>query len=246
MPGASPARRSAAPNEIRSRGGERLHARLGPVADAPARGVEDAPDAHGVVGVGDRAQVGQRVADLLALVEAHPADDLVRQAEPDEDLLEDPGLGVGAVEDGHVAGAGARRRRPAGRSRGPPSRPRRARCRRRSRRSARRRPGRSTGAWACGRCCGRSPRWPRRGSSGWSGSSAPAGSCARRGSRARTPGCCGWSRPGTRRSTGRRRRPRTARPAAPPSAPTSSLTSTYCAWLVSWYSSTSTCRNRRR
>src|ERR1700758_3190583 len=27
---------------------------------------------------------------------------------------------------------------------------------------------------------------------------------------------------------------------------TSSLTRTYCAWLVSWYSSTSTCRNRRR
>ena len=30
------------------------------------------------------------------------------------------------------------------------------------------------------------------------------------------------------------------------SPPTSSRTSMYCAWLVSWYSSTSTCRNRRR
>ncbi|CPU63672.1 Uncharacterised protein [Mycobacteroides abscessus] len=28
--------------------------------------------------------------------------------------------------------------------------------------------------------------------------------------------------------------------------PASSRTSTYCAWLVSWYSSTSTWRNRRR
>ena len=31
-----------------------------------------------------------------------------------------------------------------------------------------------------------------------------------------------------------------------PPSPTSSRTSTYCAWLVSWYSSTRTCRNRRR
>ncbi len=30
------------------------------------------------------------------------------------------------------------------------------------------------------------------------------------------------------------------------SCPASSRTSTYCAWLVSWYSSTMTCRNRLR
>ena len=213
MPGASLARRSAWPNEIRSRDGQRLDARLGPVADAALGGVEHPPDADRVVVVDDRAQVGQRVADLLALVEAHPADHLVGQADPDEHLLEDAGLRVGAVEDGHVARADLVAVVRAGRSRGPPSRPRRARCRPRSRRSARRRPGRSRAAWACGRCCGRSPRWPRRGSSGWSGSSAPAGSCARPGSRARTPGCCGSWRRGTRRSTGRRRPPRTARPA---------------------------------
>ena len=61
------------------------------------------------VGVGQHPQVGQRVPDLLALVEAHAADDLVGQADPDEDLLEDTGLGVGAVEDGDVAGLGVAR-----------------------------------------------------------------------------------------------------------------------------------------
>ena len=71
-----------------------------------ARGVEHAADADRVVVVDDRPQVGQRVADLLALVEAHPADDLVGQADPDEHLLEDPGLGVGAVEHRDVARAG--------------------------------------------------------------------------------------------------------------------------------------------
>ena len=71
-----------------------------------------------------------------------------------------------------------------------------------------RRRRRTTGSSACGWRCGRSPRWPRTGSSGWSGSSAPAGSWSRPGSPARTRGCCGCSRRGTRRSTGRRRRRR--------------------------------------
>ena len=106
MPVASSARRSAAPNEMRSRAGQRLDARLGALADAAPGGVEHPPDAHRVVFVGDRAQVGQRVADLLALVEAHPADHLVRQAEPDEHLLEHPGLRVGAVEHRDVGRAG--------------------------------------------------------------------------------------------------------------------------------------------
>ena len=84
--------------------GQRLDAGLGAVADAALGHVEDAPQRHGVVGVGQRPQVGQRVADLPALVEAHAADDLVGQPDPDEHLLEDPGLRVGAVEDRDVAG----------------------------------------------------------------------------------------------------------------------------------------------
>ena len=42
--------------------GERLDARLGALADAAARGVEDPAQRDRVLGVGDRAQVGQRVA----------------------------------------------------------------------------------------------------------------------------------------------------------------------------------------
>jgi hypothetical protein len=38
--------------------------------------------------VGQHPQVGQGVLDLLALVEADAAHDPVRQADPDEDLLE--------------------------------------------------------------------------------------------------------------------------------------------------------------
>jgi hypothetical protein len=46
-------------------GGEGLEAGLGAVADAPARGVEDAAQAHRVGRVGEHPQVGQRVAHLL-------------------------------------------------------------------------------------------------------------------------------------------------------------------------------------
>ena len=52
---------------------------LGPVADAALGHVEDPPQAHGVVRVGQHPQVGQGVADLPALVEAHAADHPVRQ-----------------------------------------------------------------------------------------------------------------------------------------------------------------------
>ena len=55
-------------------------------------------------GLDEHPQVGQRVLDLAALVEPGAADDLVGQADPDEHLLEGAGLGVGAVEDGDVAG----------------------------------------------------------------------------------------------------------------------------------------------
>ena len=83
---------------------ERLHARLRALTDAALGGVEDAPQRHLVVGVGQHPQVGQRVSHLAPLVEPHPADHAVGHADPDEDLLEHPGLGVGAVEDRDVAG----------------------------------------------------------------------------------------------------------------------------------------------
>ena len=92
-------------------GGEHLERRLRPFADAPLGLVDDAAQRDDVALVGDGPQVGQCVADLLALVEAHAADDLVRQADADEHLLEHAALGVGAVEhrdpgrrDGGVVG----------------------------------------------------------------------------------------------------------------------------------------------
>ena len=83
---------------------ERLHHRLGALADAALGGVEDAAQGHLVVGVRQGAQVGDRVADLAALVEAGAADHAVGQAHPDEDLLDRPRLRVGPVEDRDVRG----------------------------------------------------------------------------------------------------------------------------------------------
>ena len=50
-------------------------------------------------------QVGQRVLDLAAVVEAGAADHLVGDARAHELLFEHAALGVGAVEDGDVAPA---------------------------------------------------------------------------------------------------------------------------------------------
>ncbi len=84
--------------------GEGVDHGLGAVADAALGHVEDAAQRDGVLRVGQHPQVGEDVPDLLALVEADTADDLVGQADADEDLFEDTGLGVGPVEDGDVAG----------------------------------------------------------------------------------------------------------------------------------------------
>jgi hypothetical protein len=76
---------------------ERVHHHL---ADAARRRVHDATKAHIVVRVGDQLQVGERVLDLLALVEADTADDAIGQAFAGERVFDRPRLGVDAVEDG--------------------------------------------------------------------------------------------------------------------------------------------------
>ena len=86
--------------------GVRRHAGLGAVADAPLGDVEHPAERDLVGRVDQHPEVGERVADLAALVEAHPADHLVGLAGADEHLLEHPGLGVGPVEHRHVAGPG--------------------------------------------------------------------------------------------------------------------------------------------
>ncbi len=126
----------------------------GAVADAPLGHVEHPLDADLVERVDHRLQVGQRVLDLAPVVEAGAADDLVGDARAHELLFHDPALRVGAVEDGDVAPAVARRRA-GGRSGGPPTGSRRPRRRRGSGRWPGRGPGRSTAPWACGRGCWR-------------------------------------------------------------------------------------------
>ena len=69
--------------------GQRIDAGLGPLTDAALGGVQHPPQRDGVGGVDQHPQVGERVADLAALVEPHAADDLVGHADADEDLLED-------------------------------------------------------------------------------------------------------------------------------------------------------------
>ncbi len=86
--------------------GQRRHALLGPVADAPPRHVQHPAQRHLVLAVGDQPQVAEQVADLAPLVEPDPADDLVRQPGPDEDLLKHPGLCVGPVEHRHLPRGG--------------------------------------------------------------------------------------------------------------------------------------------
>ena len=88
-------------------GGVRGDGFFGLGADAALRDVENAAGGDRVVGVGDDLQVGQRVLDFAALVEAGAADDAIRDALAHEEFFERAGLGVRAVEDRDVAPVGA-------------------------------------------------------------------------------------------------------------------------------------------
>src|SRR5262249_9355090 len=70
---------------------------------AAPRQVDDALEGEVVVGRMDHVQIGERVADLLALVEAGPADHRVRDAERDEALLELARLKARPHQHGHAA-----------------------------------------------------------------------------------------------------------------------------------------------
>ncbi len=83
--------------------GEVHQARLGRVADAASRRVEDAPQRHLVAGVGDGAQVGEHVAHLAPVEEAGPADHGVGDPTIGQGGLQRAALGVGPVEDCDVA-----------------------------------------------------------------------------------------------------------------------------------------------
>ena len=74
----------------------------GGVADAAARHVDDALEGEVVGRLRDDAEIGERIADLGALVEARAADDAVVQAERDEAVLEGAHLERGAHQDGDL------------------------------------------------------------------------------------------------------------------------------------------------
>ena len=76
-------------------------------ADAAARRIDDALDAHLVGRVHDHLEVSHDVADLGAVEESRAAHDLVRHARAQEHIFEDTRLGVGAVEHGDVVVARA-------------------------------------------------------------------------------------------------------------------------------------------
>ena len=78
------------------------HTGLGPVTDAAAGGIEYPSQADRITGVVQHAQIGDDVANLLALVEPNAADDLVGDTGADEDLFQRTRGVVGAVEDRDV------------------------------------------------------------------------------------------------------------------------------------------------
>src|SRR3989454_2358032 len=81
-------------------GREQRGARL--VAQAARRRVQDAREREGVVRIPDQPQVGQRVLHLAALIERHPADDLIRESERAELVLDRARLRVRPVQNGDV------------------------------------------------------------------------------------------------------------------------------------------------
>ena len=82
--------------------GDPVHRR---VAHTALRRVHDAPPAHFVVGVHERAEVREQVLHLAAVVELHAADDAVRNTGAHELLFDDAALRVGPVEDRDVVEA---------------------------------------------------------------------------------------------------------------------------------------------
>ena len=81
---------------------ERLHRGHGGVPDPSLRRVDGAPERDHVLRIGEELEVGEDVLDLLALVEAHPAEDAVGHPDPHQDVLDHSRLRVGPIEDRDV------------------------------------------------------------------------------------------------------------------------------------------------
>ena len=72
------------------------------VADATGRDVDDAEEGFIVTRVGKNAQIGHEVADFLAVVELHAADDHIGDTIAAQDFFKGAGVGVHAQENGAV------------------------------------------------------------------------------------------------------------------------------------------------
>ncbi len=83
--------------------GQAVELLQGGAADAAARRVQDALEGEVVGRLVDQPQIGERVADLLALVKARAADHPIGQGERDEPFLELAGLKAGADQDRDLA-----------------------------------------------------------------------------------------------------------------------------------------------
>ena len=72
------------------------------IADAAGRDVDDAEESFIVARVGEDAQIGHEVADFLAVVELHAADDHIGNTITAQDFFEGAGVGVHAQENGAI------------------------------------------------------------------------------------------------------------------------------------------------
>src|SRR5213592_4339000 len=103
--------RSAKPSAARKRGAVLVRrpgeAPEGVVVEREERRAERGGERHAVLGIEDGGEQAHDVTHLLALEEAAPLDDVVRQLAPAERVLVRLHLGEGAQEDGDVAVADA-------------------------------------------------------------------------------------------------------------------------------------------
>ncbi len=75
----------------------------GGIPELAPRRVDHPLQGDRVGGIGHQLEIGQHVPHFLALVELQAAHDLIRDPGTPQGILQRPGLGVGPVQDGHIA-----------------------------------------------------------------------------------------------------------------------------------------------
>ena len=75
----------------------------GRLPDSPSGNVQDPADGQVVAAVIHRLEVGQHIADFPSVVKVGAAYHVVWHAAQDQAVLQQAGLGIGAVQDGKIA-----------------------------------------------------------------------------------------------------------------------------------------------